>query len=187
MIYIFDLDGTLVDTNELHADSFVQAFGEVEGKKVSKERIKELVGFTARDIIRTIGAKNPEAVLQRKNEIFLKRVEEVKEIPGATKLLKELKSRGHKLCIATSASRSTLEAMLKKFGWPVDKTATADDVLRGKPAPDLLLKVLEGSEGPALFVGDSEYDRQAAEAAGIPVLILGKELKKLEDLLQINL
>jgi HAD superfamily hydrolase (TIGR01549 family) len=183
---IFDLDGTLVDTIELHARTFVQAFME-DGKEVSDAEVKSLVGFSARDIIARIGTANPEKVLARKVELFVQQAHEAEEIEGASRVIGELKARGHRVCIATSSNRAMTEIFTKKFGWPVDMVVTADDVERGKPAPDMLLKILESFPGRAVFIGDSKYDREAAAAAGIPALILGEDFRKLEELLEMDL
>jgi len=96
---------------------------------------------------------------------------------GILELLEKLKSRGCLLAVATNAyRRSTLETLehlgiLEFF----DAVASYDDVERGKPAPDMLLKILEElgvSREDALFVGDGHRDALAAEAAGIDFIMV---------------
>jgi phosphoglycolate phosphatase len=96
---------------------------------------------------------------------------------GVVKLLETLKARGCLLAVATNAyRRSTLETLrhlgiLDRF----DAVASYDDVPRGKPAPDMLLKILEELKcrpEEALFVGDGHRDRLAAEAAGIDFILV---------------
>lgn len=186
MIYIFDLDGTLVKTIDLHAETFIQAFKE-EGREVTPQQVKALIGFSAKDIIKKLGANNPKRVLARKTELFVGKSGSIREVEGATRVIGELKARGHKVCIATSSSMAMTQVMTRKFKWPVDMVVTADDVERGKPAPDMLLKILKALKGPAVFIGDARYDRQAAAAAGIPVLILGEDIKSLEEILEMDL
>jgi len=186
VLYIFDLDGTLVDTLKLHEETFVQAFRE-DGKDVDRAAVRALTGFSARDIIKKIGTRHPDGVLARKIELFVGRAHEAGETEGASRVIRELKARGHRVCIATSSSREMTEVFTRKFRWPVDLVVTADDVKRGKPAPDMLLEVIEAFGRPAVFVGDSKYDRQAAQAAGIPAVIIGDDIGRLEDLLKMDL
>ena len=98
--------------------------------------------------------------------------EELRLYPGIMELLSRLKTRDCLLAVATNAyRRSTLETLehlgIREF---FDAVASYDDVPRGKPAPDMLLKILEElqvSPAEALFVGDGPRDEMAAEAAGI--------------------
>lgn len=182
MICIFDLDGTLVDTVELHADTFVQAFKE-RGKDVSRARVKELVGLSGPEIVEELGGNEPQEIFRRKVEIFLERVDEVEEMPHATEVLEGLKSQGHRVCIATSSSRNMAEALLQGRGWAVDMMVTADDVERGKPEPDMLEAILGRFDGEAVFVGDTEYDRETARRAGVDALILGEDIRDLREVL----
>jgi phosphoglycolate phosphatase len=103
--------------------------------------------------------------------------EELRLYPGIRELLKWLKERGCLLAVATNAyRRSTLETLehlgIRDF---FDAVASYDDVARGKPAPDMLLKILEElgvAREEALFIGDGPRDRMAAEAAGIDFLLV---------------
>jgi len=103
--------------------------------------------------------------------------EELQLYEGIRELLEWLKRRGCLLAVATNAyRRSTLETLrhleiLKYF----DAVASYDDVAAGKPAPDMLLKILRElhcAPGESLFVGDGERDRMAAEAAGIDFVMV---------------
>ena len=113
---------------------------------------------------------------------------------GVVELLDRLKERGCLLAIATNAyRRSTLETLkhLGIFGY-FDAVASYDDVPRGKPAPDMLLKILKELKcrpEEAIFVGDGHRDRLAAEAAGIDFVLVewgfsdhGEALKDLQEL-----
>jgi phosphoglycolate phosphatase-like HAD superfamily hydrolase len=180
VIYVFDLDGTLVDTVQLHAETFVEAFREA-GIGVDQGDVKSLVGLSGPEIVERLGGG--PGVFRRKVELFIERVGEVREFPGATEVLHELKSRGHTVCIATSSNRRMAEAILGRFKWPIDALVTADDVERGKPAPDMLLEITGRFGGRAVFVGDTDYDRQTAENAGVDAIILGQDINGLRGLL----
>lgn len=184
MIFIFDLDGTLIETTELHCETFVSAFRDF-GKEVPAGDIRALIGKSGPDIARELGARNPEEVFERKVEKFMARIDEVKELDGASEVLRELKSRGHKVCIATASNKRMTEAVIDRFGWEIDMVVTADDVVHSKPAPDTLNTILSRFGGEAVFVGDSKYDREMAGRAGIPPLIIGREIQSLRDILKL--
>ncbi len=103
--------------------------------------------------------------------------EQIRLYEGIRDLLEELKSRSCLLAVATNAyRRSTIESLehlrIRHF---FDAIVSYDDVERGKPAPDMLWKVLDLLHllpSEALFVGDGERDRLAAEAAGIDFLLV---------------
>ncbi len=180
---IFDLDGTLVDTVDLHARSFVEAFREF-GYDVSEEDVKKLVGVSGREIVRRLAGEEVEGLFQRKVELFLERLDEVGEVKGAGRLLELLKERGLKIGLATSSNRKMTDFILKKFGWDFDFVVTADDVPRAKPDPTMLAMAVEALGGPAVYVGDSRYDRQMAEWCGVDSLILGRDVRSLEEVLK---
>ena len=184
MIFIFDLDGTLVDTTELHCKTFVDAFKDF-GLTVSPVDVRKLIGISGQDIARNLGADEPSAVFARKTELFINRLEEVKEIEGATEVIMKLKSRGHIVCIATACNREMTDAIVGKFRWELDMIVTADDVVNSKPAPDTLNKILDEFKGPAVFIGDSKYDREMANRIKMPSYILGDDIDSLLEILKL--
>ena len=184
MIFIFDLDGTLVDTTELHCQTFVDAFKDF-GQVVSPKSVRELIGMSGEDMAKRLGAEDPAAVFARKTELFINRLNEVEEIDGATEVLEELKSRGYAVCVATACNREMTDAIIGKFGWDLDMVVTSDDVVHSKPAPDTLNRILDRFEGPAVFIGDSKYDREMAGRARIPSYILGDDVGGLRDVLKL--
>jgi len=179
---IFDLDGTLIDAVELHALSFQHAFREA-GVEVDMKSIRDRAGMKGEEIVARLASPDKaKEIYQRKSEWFLENLDKVNELPGATRVLETLRQQGHHLAMATSGNRRVLEAVCRKFGWTFGFSVTGDEVTRGKPDPEMLLKVKTALPGPYVFVGDTEYDRQAGETAGIRTLLLGGELKSLDDL-----
>jgi len=179
---IFDLDGTLVESTELHADTFVDAFREF-GYDVEREKVKELIGISGIEIVERITGKPRQEIFKRKVELFLERIHELKERKNASRVLKQLRKRGIKVGLATSSTREMTEAIVEKFGWKFDCIVTPENVERGKPDPQMLAMAVEKLGGPAVYVGDTEYDRKMAELCGVDPLILGENLGDLGEVL----
>lgn len=183
MIYIFDMDGTLVDSSDAHAESFIKAF-KLENKIITKKAVKDLMGLSGKDIVKILGASNFDETYKNKKKFFSKVIDRVKSLDGATEVLTQLKKQGHTICIATSASRDTAEAILKKFNWPIDFLITATDVKHAKPHPEMIETIREKFEGKMIMIGDAKFDREMSKNAEIPCLILGDEIKTLYDILK---
>jgi len=175
---LWDLDGTLIDSVDMHVAAFAEAMKEA-GYTVS-EREKELyrahIGKPFVDIIRAIYPDLSEEEIHRLHEIKAKKSIEfiylVKPVERAVSVLKET-SRKAKNALVTSSMRTFTDAILKHFGWAdlFDVVITADDVKKGKPDPEPLLTAVRllGTERN-IYVGDTDIDRQAARAAGIPFI-----------------
>ena len=186
MVIIFDLDGTLIDSTEVHAETFVKALADL-GINVEKEKVRKLVGKSAREISETFGGKQWRKVLELKTKYYLEEIENLREIEGASRVIHELRKRGIKIGLATSGSRIMTDAVLRKFKWRFDFVITYEDVKFGKPHPEMLAKVLEVLGGPAIYVGDTVYDEKMGKWCGVKTLILGKDIQKLEEVLDYRL
>ena len=187
MLVVFDMDGTLVESSELHAITFAQVFRE-NGFPDGIEQVQDMKGHSELFIIQTItgtGLDQAKEILDAKVKLFLNGLGKIKEMPDATHLLQELKNKGHRLALATSSTRKEADAILKQFGWydMFDAIITMDDVIEQKPKPEMLNKIAEQLGPISWMIGDSPRDREMAKAAGVPVLILGAELNQLLDFL----
>ncbi|MBR9679713.1 MAG: HAD family hydrolase [Candidatus Altiarchaeota archaeon] len=187
MLIVFDMDGTLVESSELHAITFAQVFRE-NGFPEGIEQVRNMKGHSELFIIREITGVGPDRakeILDTKVKLFLKGLAKIKELPGATQLLTELKNQDHKIALATSSTRREANAILKQFGWydMFDAIFTMDDVIEQKPKPEMLHKIANQLGKISWMIGDSPRDREMAEAAGVPVLILKSELNQLLDFL----
>jgi phosphoglycolate phosphatase len=175
---IFDLDGTLVDTVDLHARSWVAA-SRALGLRVDEGLVKSLMGLRAIDIARTLGGG--EELLVLKNRIYMELLDHVKPMPGAHEVLSGLKSMGLGVGVVTSSSRVVAEATLRHVGLMdhVDVLVAGDDVDEGKPSPRPVIRALEMLRlGPrdVFVVGDTVYDVEMALRAGVGlVFILSRE------------
>jgi HAD superfamily hydrolase (TIGR01509 family) len=178
---VFDIDGTLLDSNEAHAESFVAAFKEF-GKTVSFVECKWLIGMGADKILEKYLSKKEiedfgENLTEYRTKIFLRDfLPKLKTFPKMRRLLEKLNQDGKKIALASSASREELEKYheILKIDDLLDEETSSDDADESKPAPDIFqaaLKKLKNIEKPEVFViGDTPYDAEAAVKAKIRII-----------------
>jgi HAD superfamily hydrolase (TIGR01509 family) len=168
---LFDVDGTLFDTNYLHTLAWSRAFADAH-EWAPMNAIHRLVGMGSdRLVVELLGHESPDAVAARPRR-YEELVDQAQPFPGAAELLRACQASGLAVVIATSAVSQELDALIKKLGAEDAITAktTADDVDEPKPSADVFRKAMEaGGVDPAraLAVGDSVWDIRAARAAGI--------------------
>lgn len=177
---LFDLDGTLIDTNALHAQAFATAFQRF-GFSVPAERIELEIGKGGDQLVpallgATAKRQHGEDIRKAWKEDFLELIahQKVAVCPGAVELLHECRRRGLKLALATSGEPEALEALEKSSGvaWreQFDAVTTSKDAPQSKPAPHILLAALKNlglSGGVCAMVGDTPYDALASRGAGV--------------------
>lgn len=177
---LFDMDGTLVDTNQLHAESFAEAF-KAAGYSVPADRIVPEIGKGGDKLVPSLlgqqaEEQDGEALRKDQKRRFLQTVakQQVQVIPGAYELLQALKKRGLRLALATSAEPEMLEALEKSTGiaWrdEFEIVTTSADAEESKPAPDILqvaLQKLNLTPAQCAFIGDTPHDARACRAAGV--------------------
>ncbi|HYZ17376.1 MAG TPA: HAD family hydrolase [Candidatus Acidoferrum sp.] len=180
---LFDVDGTLVDSNDGHARAWVAAFAEA-GYQIPFERVRPLIGMGSDRILPALvpglsrDTEPGKTIAARRARIFLEReVDHVHPTRGARGLLEAVRRRGARVVVATSAKREELDVLLARGGVAdlVDVATTSDDASSSKPAPDIVVTALEkAGVGPerALFVGDTRYDVEAAHRAKLPCVAL---------------
>lgn len=176
---LFDFDGTLVDTMPLHYEAYRRAFAEM-GLELTHEDFYGRIGGTGLETIPLFlgGRPSPWSVVeihQRKKAILLSLLDEteLRRLPTAH-LLPLLKGRVP-MAVATSGARIGVEKMLRRLDWGSYFAAvvTAEDVPRGKPAPDLFLAAAARLNVPAdkcLAFEDTDDGVAAATAAGAVVI-----------------
>jgi HAD superfamily hydrolase (TIGR01549 family) len=170
---IFDIDGTLVDSVDLHARSWQVAF-EKFGKSLPFDVIRRQIGKGADQLLPVFLSPSElekfGSDLERyRSELFKKDyLARVKAFPGVRALFQKIASDGKRLALASSAKEDEL-ATYKKIAQIDDLIETetsSDDVDRSKPHPDVFAVALKrlGAIGPneALVVGDTPYDAEAA-------------------------
>ena len=177
---IFDVDGTLVDSNDAHALSWVDTFAEA-GYEVPFEVVRPLIGMGADKLLpKTIGIRHDseqgKKLLKRRSEIFRKKyLPRLRPLPGARSLVLRVRDDGLKAIVATSAKDEELEGLLKAAEVEdlMEEKATASDAKRSKPDPDIVEAAIEESGVPAnkaVMIGDTPYDVEAALRAGVRVI-----------------
>ncbi len=168
---LFDVDGTLFDTNYLHTLAWSRAFTDA-GEWVPMNAIHRLVGMGSDQlVVELLGRESPGAAAARPRR-YEELIDEARPFPGAAGLLRHAHEKGLAIVIATSAASSELETLLDKLGADevIDATTSEDDIAEPKPAPEVFEKAMRsGSIDPkrALAIGDSVWDVQGARAAGL--------------------
>jgi len=174
---IFDVDGTLVDSNDAHAKAWVEALAE-RGHEVPFERVRPLIGMGGDKLLPAaagIEADSDEgqAIGERRGEIFRAQyLPRLEAFTGSRQLAQALKDRGFRLAVASSAQEEELGPLLRIAGVAefLEAKTSGDDVESSKPDPDILhaaLRRLRCAPADALMIGDTPYDVEAARRAGI--------------------
>jgi len=174
--FIFDLDGTLVDSVYQHVLAWREAL-EAVGFELSVWRIHRRIGMSgglflnalARETGRQLTAADVARVQQTHAAAFLRQVAQVRPLPGARELLAYLTRTGVPWAIATSGRRESAQPMIEMLGIAPDvPVVTRDQVEHAKPDPDLFLAAAERlgvAVETAIVVGDSVWDLLAARRA----------------------
>ncbi|WP_380166931.1 HAD family hydrolase [Jannaschia sp. R86511] len=174
---IFDVDGTLVDTNYHHALAWSRAFGRY-GITLPMWRIHRGIGMGGDRFVPEIAGREVEQahgddLRATWSEEFDRLIGEVQPFEGAHELLAEVKERGFRLVLASSGKAQHVETFLDLFDGKslADGWTTSDDVEVSKPQPDLLSTALAAVDGASgVMVGDSIFDAQAAARLQMPTL-----------------
>ena len=181
---LFDLDGTLIDTLELHIKAFKWII-EKNGGRVSTDQLEPLLGMTPQDIIGKflphLSDKERWDLAIEKEEHLFELTDKINSYPGVVPFLKSLKKWGIKRVVISSTHRSLVNRLLNAAELTpfFDEMVSGDDVTRGKPYPEPFLKGLEKSgvsHKEAIAIGDSTHDIASAVAAGLNAIgvITGK-------------
>ena len=178
---LFDVDGTLVDSNAAHAESWAQALVE-HGIRVNAGQVRPLVGMGGDKVlpaladIESSSARGKE-ISDRKKELFNQRLPNLRATRGARSLVEFLRDRGIDVAVATSAQDDEMIAILRQADLDglFSAHATKDDAAESKPDPDIVHAALAQSEAQpesAVMIGDTPYDIEAARRAGVAVIAL---------------
>ena len=179
--FIFDIDGTLIDSNDFHAKAWQQAFNKF-GKKILFEQVRPHIGKGADTLLPEFLSEREikdfgDEIADERGEIFKKEyLEQIKPFPKVRELFEKIKADGKKIALASSANEDEVEAYKKIANIEdlVEKSTSADDAEKSKPEPDIFeaaLKLL-GNPAPAnvLVVGDTPYDAEAATKANLKII-----------------
>ena len=174
---ILDIDGTLVDTNYHHAIAWFRAFRQY-GLTLPLWQIHRHIGMGGDQLVASLAgegfdAEHGDEARGAEKILYMQLIAEVQPLEGARLLLETLKGRGHALILASSAKPEEvahyldlLDARELADGW-----TDSGDVEKTKPEPDLVQAAVEkAGGGDAVMIGDSVWDCEAAERAGLKTI-----------------
>jgi len=179
---IFDVDGTLVDSNDAHARAWIDAFAE-SGRRVEFARVRPLIGMGSDKLLDAVAGIDNESdegrrLARRRREIFERHyVSTIKATPGAAELIAALRDERMTVVVASSAERDELHDLLRIAGVSklIEDATTSDDASRSKPDPDIVRAALARTgcrAQEAVMIGDTPYDIEAAGRSGIGTIAL---------------
>ena len=176
---LFDIDGTLIDSNDAHVEAWQRAFA-AEGFMFSRAEIHAQVGKGGDNLIPSLLPDVSHEIrdrLDRAHGEIYKRdyLPGVEPFPGAKEALRSFAARGHTIVLASSASAEDVDryVVLLDADGVVSGTTTRDDVGHSKPCPDIFEGALARSgcsADQAVVIGDTPYDIIAARRAGIDAI-----------------
>jgi HAD superfamily hydrolase (TIGR01509 family) len=176
---LFDIDGTLVDSNYLHVHAWQRAFTEV-GLEVQSWRIHRCIGMDGSALIDELASGqtyDSDRLKGLHSRCYAETTNLIELLPGARALLDAVADLGLQVILATSAPENELSILRKVLQRDdiVSANTSSGDVDTAKPDPDIVRVALDrAGVGPdrAVFVGDSVWDVAAAARAGVECLCL---------------
>ncbi len=177
--FLFDLDGTVIDTTELISRSFRHASRVILGKELPDQVLMANVGQPLMQQMKVLGGERAQEWYDVYREYNHSRHDEfIRPYEGVEELLRELRERGAGLAVVTSKSRETVEMAFRCI--PIescfDTVVTADDTERHKPHPQplqLAMRRLDLAPDESVYIGDSPHDIEAGHNAGVATAAVG--------------
>ena len=177
---LFDIDGTLVDSNDAHAEAWVRAFQEC-GVSVDAIKVRRSIGMGGDRLMPAVSGITEESaqgtkIAKRRGEIFQREfLPHLQPFRDAHRLVAAVTARGFRAVAASSASEEDLIPLLDIAGARslLDDWTSSDDADESKPAPDIIEAALGRARVPAanaVMIGDTPYDIAAARKAGVRVI-----------------
>ncbi|MBV9208918.1 MAG: HAD family hydrolase [Actinobacteria bacterium] len=178
---LFDVDGTLVDSNYLHAVTWWQAFGQA-GYAVPMAHIHRAIGMGSDQLLDALLPGDRDTggdggIRAAHGALYATYWSRLRPLPGAAALLRRCKQQGLRVVLASSADEPEFKAMRAALDAEdaIDEATFSGDVEQSKPAPDIVRVALDRAgvpAGQAVFVGDTVWDVRAAQKAGVRCVCL---------------
>lgn len=179
---IFDLDGTVVDSNDLHVEAWDETFRHF-GKEFSQRELHRQIGkggdnylpeFLSATEMRQMGAEVEKYRADLFKEKYLAKVQ---PFPRVHELFQRLRDDGKRIALASSGNDAEVEHYVKlaALGELIEARTSKSDVAHSKPNPDVFaaaLHLLHLQPQDAIVIGDTPYDVQAAKKIGLPTIAL---------------
>jgi HAD superfamily hydrolase (TIGR01509 family) len=177
---LLDVDGTLVDSNDAHADAWVRAFAE-HGISVDRDHVRRCIGMGGDKLMPEVSGIGEDsdrghAIAARRRELFQREfLPVIQPFRDAGRLVAALKERGLSVVAASSAKAEELTPLLAIAGAEslIDAATSSDDAEHSKPDPDIVAAALDRAGAAAhetLMIGDTPYDIEAARRCGIAII-----------------
>lgn len=179
---LLDVDGTLIDSNNAHAQSWVEALDE-HGMSVPFSKVRPLIGMGGDRLLPKVAgieedSVHGKAIGQTRKRLFREKyLPNLEPFPEVRALLQRMKEEGLQLVVATSSGEDLLGDLLQKAQVAdlIPERTTKDDAEESKPAPDIIEAALKKSgvrPDEAIMIGDTPYDVEAANRAGVSAIAL---------------
>lgn len=181
--YLFDVDGTLLDTRELIYRSFVFMCKEMGVPEPTRQTVDAGIGLVMQPQLEVIlGPDRTEEEYKTAYRIYMEYqlrdyARHLRPFTGAVEVVRELAGLGKKLAVVSSRSRPSLTDFLAEFGmleyFPV--VVSPEDTKKHKPDPEPARKALELLDcraGESVFIGDAEFDMTCGSGAGTDVVLV---------------
>jgi HAD superfamily hydrolase (TIGR01509 family) len=180
-LLLFDCDGVLVDSERLIQDVDMRMIGKLGWPITRPEILEQHLGRTEAEVTanieRVLGRRLPDGFAEARHAAYAREfTSRLTEVRGVRRAVETLQQLGHETCVASSGSRERLKLTLGLTGMSdlfESHIYSAEDVPRGKPAPDLFLLAAERmgyDPGACLVIEDSPSGVHAASAAGMRVI-----------------
>lgn len=176
MLFVFDWDGTLIDSATKIIGCMQQAALDMRLETLQPKAIKDIIGLGLPEAIQTLypllEAEGVQEYRRRYSDHFVAADQVLCPLfPGAFETLSILKAKGHSIAVATGKSRRGLARALTQQGWEslFDATRCADETA-SKPHPRMLNEILAELDVPpseAVMIGDTEFDMAMARSAAV--------------------
>ncbi|WP_406179325.1 HAD family hydrolase [Streptomyces sp. NBC_01006] len=173
---LFDVDGTLADTNHLHVTCWWEALRQ-GGHDVAMHDIHRAIGLPGEDLLAHLLGEDrdtdqDDTLTTAHDTLYGTYFDRLPPLAAAADLLRELDRRGWRVVLVTSAQQAELDALRRAVDADdaITATASADDVEEGKPAPDPVyhaLDLVDARARDSVFVGDTIWDMRAGSRAGV--------------------
>jgi phosphoglycolate phosphatase-like HAD superfamily hydrolase len=177
---LFDVDGTLVNSNDAHATAWVKAFA-AHGVTVDPIAVRRCIGMGGDKLMPRVSGIEEDsargrAIVKRRGEIFTAEfLPTLTPFRDSDRLVATVKDLGLNAVAASSAKKDELEKLLAVAGAEslMDAATSSDDADQSKPAPDIIhaaLRRAKATPEEAVMIGDTPYDIAAARSAGVRVV-----------------